>query len=455
MGGNIMKKLVKIIAMSLVVAMSFSACDKPASAVDNKKEGDIAEVQATLSYPTENVELRVSWWGSDSRHEVMQEVGNLYVNKHPNVKFVPEYAAFDGWQQKILTQLSGKTESDVVQVNYNWIHSFGRGENVFYDLRNLSEFINLSNWDDEQITAMTVAGEVAAVPHGVTARANLYNKSLFSENDISYPITYDELIASGIIGKDNTPNGANNKYVVTNIGKVSTDLYIAQMLFNKTGKLMQNDGVVNYSVEEVKEVLDLYKSFEDSGAMPTFQQEDPLQNESNPVWTNGRSGSVYEWIGTVDKYLDSYKGGAAKEEIGIAPYTTEKTGDDITVFVKPSLGFAVSKNSKNPVVAADFIEFMFTDEEAIKVLGTTFGFSSNKISADVQIKEGVVDGVMKDGFELLSGYSQIVLDPYFEDENVRGARYTAIEAFRTGKSSEAAAKDYVEKQQYELTKLFK
>ena len=47
-------------------------------------------------------------------------------------------------------------------------------------------------------------------------------------------------------------------------------------------------------------------------------------------------------------------------------------------------------------------------------------------------------------------------DLYFEDENVRNERYTAIEAFRSGKSTAAeAAKQYVEKQQSALDKYYK
>ena len=33
---------------------------------------------------------------------------------------------------------------------------------------------------------------------------------------------------------------------------------------------MQTDGTVNYSVAEVKEVLERYKELEDAGALPTF-----------------------------------------------------------------------------------------------------------------------------------------------------------------------------------------
>ena len=436
-----MKKLYSMLALMLSISLVLCAC---ASAMQ-------------LPADDEQVTLRFSWWGSDNRHDAMQAVAELYSARHPNVTIECEYGAFDGWQQKVLTQLTGQSEPDVLQVNYNWVHSFGRGKNVFLDLNTASDLLDLSQWADEDKNSMTVGGQLAAVPHGVTARANLYNKALFADNGIEYPATYEEIVTAGaIIGKDNTPTGVDNKYVQTNIGKHSTDLYIAQMLYNATGRVMQTEGTINYTVAEVQAALEQYESFEVSAAFPTFAQEDPIQNESNPVWTAGNSGSVYEWIGTMDKYLLSYKNGEAQDEIGVAPYTVANKGDVPTIFVKPSLGFAISRNSKHPAIAADFLNFMFTDEEAIKTLGTSLGISSNAASRAVQENENMVQGAMKEGYDMLANYDQITMDPYFEDENVRGKRYEAVEAFRSGSLSAAdAAKDFVERQQSELDKLYK
>ncbi len=204
----------------------------------------------------EQITLRFSWWGSDSRHEALQAVAALYTEKNPNVTIDVEYGAFSGWDQKMLTMLSGREEPDIMQLNYNWIHSFGKGANVFYDLNTL-ENLDTSNWAQSELDAMTVGGELAAVPFGFTARAQLYNTALFEEFGLEYPKTYDELLSYGsIIGAENTANGLNNKYVLTNIGEVSTDLFIAQMLYNSTGKIMQSDGVVNYTEEELYEKKD-------------------------------------------------------------------------------------------------------------------------------------------------------------------------------------------------------
>ena len=170
----------------------------------------------------------------------------------------------------------------------------------------MKDFINLSNWDENYLNAMQVDGEQTAVPHGMTGRVNLMNEKLFSENSLELPVTYDELIEAGkVISKDNTATGAENKYAFTNMGEVSKDLFIAQMLFNKTGKVMQTDGTVNYTVEE-------------AGAMPTFAQDPSIENESNPEWVNVRTGGIYEWANSLGKWVGSYQSGQSSEDLVVA-----------------------------------------------------------------------------------------------------------------------------------------
>jgi oligogalacturonide transport system substrate-binding protein len=406
--------------------------------------------------PTEDVTIKFAWWGGDGRIQAMQEVAKLYEEKHPNVTVEVEYGAFDGWQQKTLTQISGKTEADVMQVNYNWLYSFGRGKNIFYDMNKVKNFLDLDNWDKTYLKAMEVDGQQSAVPYGMTGRVPIYNTALYSEFGLEYPKTYADMIEAGkVIGAKNTATGADNKYAFENMGKVAKDLFIAQMLFDKTGKVMQEDGKFNYSVDEVAAVFEEYKKFEDAGAFPKFEQEASVEGESSPQWVEGRSGGIYEW-NAFEKWVKSYvDGGGQESALQVGHYLQAEEGKEPNVYVKPNFGYAISKNTKNPEVAADFINFIFTDEKAIAAQKSENGLSVNKVAHDQQISDGVVDGAVKDSYEMMDEYKQTVMDPYFEDENVRGERYTAIEAFRTGtKTAKEAATDYVEKQKEQLEKIY-
>lgn len=343
-----------------------------------------------------------------------------------------------------------------MQVNYNWLFSFGKGKNIFMDLNEVSDYLTLDNWESSYLEAMQVGGEQAAVPHGMTGRVPLMNQALYEANGLELPTTYDDLLAAGeVIAKGNTPTGEDNQYAYLNVGEFSLDLFIAQMLYNYTGKIMQTAGTVNYSVAEVKEVLERYKELEDAGALPTFEQTSPIDTESNPQWVEGNAGSVYEWANSLAKWTNSYKGGDGLDELVVGDFLQVDADSKPSIYVKPNFGYAISKNSKHPEAAATFIEFLFTNEQAVKAAGDSLGISSNTVCYDLQVANQLVEGAVAEGYAKLDDYEQTVLDPYFEDENVRGERYTVYEAFRTGKfTSEEAAKQFIEKQQAALDKYY-
>lgn len=61
------------------------------------------------------LQLRVSWWGGQIRHEATIKAAILYEHLHPNVKIVTEFSGWDGYFDKLTTQLAAKTAPDVFQ----------------------------------------------------------------------------------------------------------------------------------------------------------------------------------------------------------------------------------------------------------------------------------------------------------------------------------------------------
>ena len=405
----------------------------------------------------QEIVLRFAWWGSETRHQAMLEVIALYEAANPHVTIIGDYSPWDGYGARLLTELSGGVEPDIMQVNYNWIHSYGQGSNVFFDLNRLGEYLDLSNWDQVYLDAMsTYDGQLGAVPWGMTGRVPLMNQQLFENLGLGFPRTYEEAIeVAQIIGADNQNNGDENLYTFMTIGEESRDLFIAQMLLNLTGRVMQTNGQVNYTVEEVVEVFELFQRMEEAGVMPTFHQEDPIQNESNPVWVTGRTGAIYEWTSSLDKYVESFLDGGGRQYLGVGNFLSFHVEDEQIIYVKPNLGYAISRNTSHPEVAADFINFIFTNEEAVAAMNTQLGLSSNKVTRYFQRSSGMLYGITEEAIELLDSHQQVVMDPFFEDRNIRGERYIAIEGFRTGSMDiRTAARLYIDRQQGALDELF-
>jgi len=401
------------------------------------------------------IELRFAWWGSEARHRALEEVIRLFEAEFPGVRIIPEYSSWDGYGANLLSALSAGVEADIVQVNYNWIHAFGKGNNVFYNLIDLNEYIELSSWEQSYLDAMTTDdGQLAAVPWGMTGRVPLVNQSVFDAFDVPIPRTYlAAKDAAQIIAENNTQTEGENHFVFLNVGMESLDLFIGQMLLNHTGKVMQTGGIVNYTEDEVMEALALFLDLEASGATPNYYQDDVIQNEYNPDWLLGRAGMIFEWTSSMEKYIDVF--GEESAQIVLGDFFRFHEEDTPTIYVKPSFGYAISRRTAHPEIAAQFIEFLFTNEQAVQAINTQLGLSSNTRTLEFQQALGMLDGLMGEAIALLDSYPQVVMDPFFEDHNVRAARYQAIDSLRIGAVDlRTAARMFIEGQQNALDELF-
>ena len=57
------------------------------------------------------------------------------MDRNPNVTIEAEYGGFDGYQQKISTQLAGQTAPDIIQLNANWMPDYANKGDFFIHLQ--------------------------------------------------------------------------------------------------------------------------------------------------------------------------------------------------------------------------------------------------------------------------------------------------------------------------------
>ena len=147
------KELMKrVAAAGLAVSMvaGLTACGPTGKPEETKKEETKAEGGETSAAADKEdaaasdgeVTLRFSWWGGDARHKATEAACQAFMEKYPNIKVECEYGAWDGWAEKVATQLSGGTAPDLMQVNWNWLYQFSSDGSKFVDL---TQFAGLGN----------------------------------------------------------------------------------------------------------------------------------------------------------------------------------------------------------------------------------------------------------------------------------------------------------------------
>jgi oligogalacturonide transport system substrate-binding protein len=362
------------------------------------------------------VTIRFSWWGGDSRHSATQEVIRLFQEENPHITVLPEFTAWNGHYEKIATQLIGRTEADLMQINFNWFYVFSPEGEGFYDLSTLKS-LTLDNWEKESLEPLTINGKVQGVPTSIGGRLWYLNKTIYDQAGVEIPTTWDEYMAAGRafeekLGPGYYPLGA---IAPSNAHGISLTMfgYLAQL----TGKNIIEDNKLAYTEEELVQGFQFVSDLMDNHVIPTAYDDSALKDSENQNWIEGRYAGVYEWNSSISKYVDNLNP-ALNSEIIIAPYPTIDGSKASGAFNKVAMAFAISKNSKNPEVAAKFLEFFYTNPTAVEAHGLQRAVPVNKVSVQILENAGLLKGLEYEGHIIVQETNGMPFHPYYEDAEV-------------------------------------
>ena len=358
------------------------------------------------------------------------------MEQNPHVTIVPEYAAWSGYQDKFTTQYAGGTNADLMQVNYNWLWIYSPDGEGFYDLDTLSN-IDLGNYNSTVLDAMTVEGKLNAIPTSITARVPFLNETLYTAAGLELPTTWDELMDAGKIVQEQL---GDNYYALSKLGKAGMMYLVFSYLEQETGKtFLDADGNINYSVEELTAGYQLLADMVENHVMPAGNVDSNELDEKNPKWITGEYGGINEWDSSATKYLDTLEEG----QVVVPSIQFTMDGAKLTGNIqKPSMGFAISKDTKNPEEVAKFLNWMLTDPEAVETMGTQRGIPANQAGYEILVEKGLLIGATVDAYNEHIDVEATIMHPFYEYTDVKDLYEGAGEAvvFGTMTPQEAAEK---------------
>ncbi len=366
---------------------------------------------------SKEIVLRFLWWGSESRHKATLEAIKLFEEKNPGIKIKAEYGGTDGYFQKLSTQLTGNTAPDIMQVDYIWLFNFSKSGDGFYDINQLKDEFNLTNYTEEDLSYTTINGKLNAIPVGMNGRAFFFNKSLYERAGIEIPKTFDELLAADKVLKQKIgPNTKSLDIVTSDSGAMFFVEYYVEQKYGKP--LINTDNKVGVTKEELADAFKFYKMLTDSGAVISAKDRAGAGNypdDQNPLWINGELGGVLNWNTMIGAYGDMLKKG---DTMAAGDFLTG-IGDHKSAYLKVNMTLAINKNTKYPKEAAKFLNFLLSDPEAAKILGTVRGIPLNKSAYAELEKEGLTTGPVAEGLTKALNFAGPKKSPYIEDERTR------------------------------------
>ena len=370
---------------------------------------------------SEPVTLRFSWWGGDSRHEATLAAINLYMDKNPNVKIEAEYGGFDGYQQKLFTQLAGGTSADIMQIDQPWMADLMSKGDLFVNLSDYAGVIDISGFDSKFLSNYcTFDGKLVCLSTGLNGISFLGNKKVMADAGVNFSsvISWDDLINEGKKVNANNPNG----YMI-NMDR-GTHYFVARIyLYQLTGKPIVNDDyTIGFTKEELAEAFSYTLRLYDEKVIIPLQEALLFQGapQDNPGWNDNQFGGWFNWASTAT--LNNWG-----EDAVALPYPILPNAKQSGYIVRPSQVLAIAKNSKNAEEAVKFLDFMFNNEEAVLLLKDCRSVPPVDRSRDLLNEKGLINKVVVDSVNLalknignketvLSGNTEIsgVFDTVFE-----------------------------------------
>lgn len=369
----------------------------------------------------EYTDISLSWWGNDTRTEYTLAAVKEFERLHPDIRVKCSYSEWSGYQTRYNIQMMSDTESDVMLINFPWLDKYSADGSGYYDIYELSEFVDLSQFSESELSFGIRNGKLSAVPIALNTQTVYYNKTVYDRYELALPETWDDLFnAAKVMGDRVYPIAMPSK---------SAMFFITAYTEQQSGKsFMSENGQLGFGREELGIMLDFYVKLVNSHVIPQVEYFD-----KNAI-RNGTYAGAVAWLSDAENYM-----GPAREdgnEIVVGSYTGCTDGVK-GWYTKPATLYAVSAETEHPEEAALLLDFLLNSNEISELQGIEKGIPLSRSSRDYLEQNDMLKGLHYDAFQLMSANidSMALIDPFMENTNMLDAFQEACNAVLYGKAT--------------------
>ena len=323
-----------------------------------------------VSAAQQEITLRISWWGGQTRHQAILTAIDAYEQAHPGVSIECEYGQFTPYYQRLITQLRSNSAPDIMAIDYKWSNHLMGMRDAFVNIDTLSDILPLT---DRQRSFAGVYGGgddfLIGVPMGINAHCFMYNEDFFEAFGLSPDglTTWEALMEAGA-----RVNAQDSDSFLLYLTSDAMTYLVRTLLKQRSGCcLLTDNGEPGCTQQELADVFALIRALYDTHTLPPFEQcvlYENLSAPSNPLWLEGRVGifpawtSAYSTLAALDPCFAS----------GFMRYPCPEDVYNSGALVTPTLFFSISAASSHPREAADFLRTLL-DATSDGVAQSAFG----------------------------------------------------------------------------------
>ncbi|MDV2684372.1 extracellular solute-binding protein [Alkalihalophilus lindianensis] len=349
-----MKKLLGLAILLLLLSSVVVACSSDKGGANSSSASVEEEVVIDFFHR----------WPNEPRKSFYDQKIKEYMEANPNVHINVDAVLNDSYKEKIRVLVSNDNLPDVFTA---WSDSFAQNLVSSERMMPLNEVINADEeWSskviESQYNGFTFDDVTYGIPFTVDGKAFFYNKTIFEENNINVPQTYDEFIEvldqlQGAGYDEPLVEGLTNTWAISHyLGTIFQRVVEPSVLekdYNLEGTNFEDEGYIRGL--EIFQELTTYM-----GDVSTAIDHEAARN----MFGNGEVPILYmqfaeikmvEEIGNVDFGFFDF------------PTVTDGKGDQTALTGAPE-GWMLSKNA--PEEAVDFLKFLTSEETAFEFTQT-------------------------------------------------------------------------------------
>ncbi|WP_114854420.1 ABC transporter substrate-binding protein [Brachybacterium sp. YJGR34] len=296
------------------------------------------------------------FWGPAFYQEFTAEMVEAFTDKQPEVEVSLQPSEWDGYWDKLATQVAGGTPPDVINMDGKYIAEYS-GRGVLADLETL-EGLDLSGLDAADLDAGRVDGVLTGLSTGSNAWVVVANPELFEQAGVELPDdttwTWEDFhdiarrisdsgVATGVTG-----------------GASYADLTI--FLRQKGEDLWGPEGM-GCTPEALAEWFQFYLDLQESGAtLPADATvEDVSVTLEQQAFSTARSAMSWTWTNQLQSVRDAV---GSQDVVMLRPPSLTGSASENGLFKKATMYWSIAAQSQHPERAAQLVDFLVNAPEA-------------------------------------------------------------------------------------------
>jgi len=321
-----------------------------------------------LSGTAQTINLRVAWWGNQTRHDMTIQVMEMFEKKNPGIKLSPEYTSFNGYWDRMAAQAAGSNLADIMQQDYKYITQYVDSGLLIALDRYIGKGLDFSDVADSFLAPGRVYGQLYGVNLGANTYAFAFDADLFERTGIKAPTpdwTWEDYIATLRELKKKTGKYGDHEFTLCTNNVSGLEHYVrqhGQAFYNADGTALGFDEKL--FAEFYK--MDLQMTNEGVCAPPEVRLE-VTSIENNPMVMK-KANMASLWSNQIVAYEK-----AAGRPLKMALWPKMKGQKKEGTYLKPSMFFSITRDCRNIDASLKFINYFINDIEANKVLNAERG----------------------------------------------------------------------------------